>query len=75
MSVSLTWIVGNAQTIFSIIVVFGLLIFVHELGHFLLAKRAGILVREFAIGFGPKLFSFKEMKRNGRSVFFHWEDT
>ncbi|WP_028986595.1 RIP metalloprotease RseP [Thermicanus aegyptius] len=55
----MTWIVGNAQTIFSIIVVFGLLIFVHELGHFLLAKRAGILVREFAIGFGPKLFSFK----------------
>src|SRR5690606_16827012 len=29
----------------------------HELGHFLFAKRAGILVREFAIGFGPKLFS------------------
>src|SRR5690606_11202017 len=31
----------------------------HEWGHFYFAKRAGILVREFAIGFGPKLFSVK----------------
>lgn len=46
-------------SIISIIVVFGALIFFHELGHLLLAKRAGILCREFAIGFGPKLFSFE----------------
>lgn len=39
--------------------VFSLLVFVHELGHFLLAKRAGILCREFALGMGPKLFRFK----------------
>lgn len=32
---------------------------VHEWGHYYFAKRAGILVREFAIGFGPKLFSYK----------------
>ncbi len=36
---------------------FGLLVFVHEFGHFIFAKRAGMLVREFAIGFGPKIFS------------------
>lgn len=48
------------QTVISIVLVFGLLIFIHELGHFLLAKRAGILVREFAIGFGPKIFSHKK---------------
>ncbi len=37
------------------IVVFGVLVFVHELGHFVMAKRAGVLVREFSIGMGPKL--------------------
>lgn len=41
------------------IVIFGLLIFIHELGHFLVAKRAGVLVYEFALGFGPKLFGIK----------------
>lgn len=34
--------------------------FFHELGHLVFAKRAGILCREFAIGFGPKVFSFKK---------------
>ncbi|WP_202077156.1 RIP metalloprotease RseP [Caldalkalibacillus salinus] len=42
-----------------VIIVFGLIIFVHELGHLIIAKRSGILCREFAIGFGPKLFAFK----------------
>ena len=32
---------------------------VHEWGHYYFAKRAGILVREFAIGFGPKLYSYR----------------
>ena len=36
-----------------------ILVFIHELGHFLLAKSAGVYVGEFAIGFGPKLFSFR----------------
>lgn len=56
----MTWLIQNAQTVISIIIVFGLLIFVHEFGHFIMARRAGILAREFAIGFGPKLFSFKK---------------
>ena len=34
--------------------------FFHELGHLFFAKRAGILCREFAIGFGPKVFSYKK---------------
>lgn len=37
---------------------FGLLVFVHEFGHLIFAKRAGMLAREFAIGFGPKIFAF-----------------
>ncbi|MEE1132504.1 MAG: RIP metalloprotease RseP [Caryophanon sp.] len=44
------------QTVLAFIVIFGGLVFFHELGHFLFAKRAGIMVREFAIGMGPKIF-------------------
>ncbi len=40
------------------ILVFGLLVFFHELGHFGVAKMVGIKVHEFAIGMGPKLISF-----------------
>lgn len=40
------------------IVGLGLLIFIHELGHFLVAKRAGIRVEKFSLGFGPKLIAF-----------------
>lgn len=36
------------------------LVGIHEWGHYYFAKRAGILVREFAIGFGPKLFNYKK---------------
>lgn len=38
---------------------FFVIVTVHEWGHYFFAKRAGILVREFAIGFGPKLLSFR----------------
>ncbi len=40
------------------IIVFGLIIFIHELGHFLLAKMNKIRVDEFSLGMGPRLFSF-----------------
>lgn len=42
------------------IIIFSLLIFFHELGHFLLAKKNGIRVVEFSIGFGPRIFSFEK---------------
>lgn len=48
------------STVIAFIVIFGALVFFHEWGHFIFAKRAGILVREFAIGFGPKVFSHKK---------------
>ncbi|MBM7701899.1 RIP metalloprotease RseP [Metabacillus iocasae] len=48
------------NTVIAFIVIFGALVFFHELGHLVFAKRAGILCREFAIGFGPKIFSFKK---------------
>ncbi len=46
-------------TIVIFIVIFGLIVFVHELGHFLMAKRAGIGVEEFAFGFPPRVFARK----------------
>ncbi|RDW17805.1 RIP metalloprotease RseP [Oceanobacillus chungangensis] len=45
-------------TVIAFILMFGILVFIHEWGHMIFAKRAGMLVREFAIGFGPKVFSF-----------------
>ncbi|WP_274651510.1 RIP metalloprotease RseP [Paenibacillus humicola] len=47
------------QVVFLTVMVFFVIVTIHEWGHFFFAKRAGILVREFAIGFGPKLFSVK----------------
>lgn len=45
-------------TIVSSVFVLGIIIFFHELGHFLVAKRAGVAVQEFALGFGPKVISW-----------------
>lgn len=39
------------------IIIFGILVVVHEFGHFYFAKKSGILVREFAVGMGPKIFA------------------
>ena len=47
------------------IVVLTLIVGIHEFGHFLFARKAGILCREYAIGMGPKLFS----KRKGETVY------
>jgi len=43
------------MTVVTAVIVLGILIFVHELGHFLMAKRAGVGVLKFSLGFGPKL--------------------
>ncbi|MCG7342903.1 RIP metalloprotease RseP [Sporosarcina sp. ACRSL] len=48
------------ETVIAFIIIFGSLVFFHELGHFLFAKRAGIMVREFAIGFGPKILAIRK---------------
>lgn len=46
-------------TIVAFVLVLGLLVFVHELGHFVMAKRAGIKVDEFGFGFPPRVFGIK----------------
>jgi len=45
--------------IISVIILLGVLVFVHELGHFLMAKWAGVGVLKFSLGFGPKLVGKK----------------
>src|SRR5437870_11174009 len=39
---------------------FGLTIFIHEFGHFIVAKRRGLKIERFSIGFGPKIFGWKK---------------
>ena len=47
-------------TIIIFIVVLAVLVLVHELGHFIVAKKSGMIVEEFGFGFPPRLFSFKK---------------
>jgi regulator of sigma E protease len=47
-------------SVLSAVVVLGILIFVHELGHFLFCKLLGVGVEKFSLGFGPKLFGFRK---------------
>lgn len=49
-----------SKTLITFILVLGVLIFVHEFGHYIVAKWTGVRVEEFALGFGPKLFSFQK---------------
>ena len=52
-------------TIFATVIVLGILVFVHELGHFLLAKKLGVGVLKFSLGFGPMLVG----KKIGETVY------
>ncbi|MFP4200443.1 MAG: M50 family metallopeptidase [Clostridia bacterium] len=46
-------------TVITTVLMLGLLILVHEAGHFLVARRSGVLCHEFSIGFGPLLYSWE----------------
>lgn len=50
----------TVEVILLTLLMFFVLVGCHEWGHFYFAKRAGILIREFAIGFGPKIFSYRK---------------
>ena len=50
------------MTLIYFILILGITVFIHELGHFIFAKRAGIYVYEFSIGMGPKLFQIHSKK-------------
>ena len=46
-------------SVLAFVFVLGVLIFVHELGHFLMARRIGVRVLTFSLGFGPKLLKVR----------------
>ncbi len=48
------------MTFIYFLIVIGILVFVHEFGHFIMAKRAGVRVEKFSLGMGPKLFGYKK---------------
>ena len=48
------------MTLIYFLIVIGILVFVHEFGHFIMAKRAGVRVEKFSLGMGPKLFGYKK---------------
>ncbi len=48
------------MTLIYFLIVIGILVFVHEFGHFIMAKRAGVRVGKFSLGMGPKLFGYKK---------------
>ncbi len=49
---------GGLKSVLGVVVVFLVLVTIHEFGHFIVAKKAGVLVPKFAIGFGPPIFRF-----------------
>ena len=51
------------MTFIYFILILGIVVFVHEFGHYLSAKKAGIYVYEFSIGMGPKIFKFNRKKK------------
>jgi regulator of sigma E protease len=48
------------MTLVYFLIVIGILVFVHEFGHFIMAKRAGVRVEKFSLGMGPKVFGYKK---------------
>jgi len=53
-------------TVFAFLIVFGILVFIHEFGHFFTAKLVGIRVETFSFGYGKRLFGFRGKKTDYR---------
>jgi len=62
-------ILNIVYVIAAVVVAFGASIFLHELGHFWVARKLGMKVEEFAVGFGPKIYSWK---RDGIEYSLRW---
>lgn len=55
------------MTLIYFVLLLGIIVFIHELGHFFWAKKSGVYCYEFSLGFGPKLFSFK--RKNDETLY------
>ncbi len=58
-------------TIIIFIAILGLLVLVHEFGHFIVAKKSGMVVHEFGFGFPPRLFGFYKSQGKWKLIFGH----
>src|SRR5215467_429357 len=56
----MTWLTGGLGYIIPFLVVLTVLVFIHELGHYLVARWNGVRVEVFSIGFGPELFGWND---------------
>ena len=59
---------STAIPILIFILILGIVVFIHELGHFIMARRAGVFVEEFALGMGPKLVGFRGKPRKSKAA-------
>jgi len=62
-------ILNVIYVIAAVLALFGAAIFIHEFGHFWVARKLGMKVEEFAVGFGPKIRSWK---REGIEYSIRW---
>ena len=69
MTITLLGVVTVLGTFLAAFFLFGITVFVHELGHFLAAKRKGLVIEKFAIGFGPKAWGWK---KDGVEYVINW---
>jgi len=58
----MNWLIDAAYYVIPFIILLGILVFVHEFGHFIVARMCGVAVTEFSIGFGKKLWGFTDKK-------------
>jgi len=60
LDILLSFVTGILYPALLVLFFFGFTIFIHELGHFLVAKRRGMKIERFSVGFGPKIWGYKK---------------
>ena len=58
----MSWLIDAIYYVVPFVVLLGILVFVHEFGHFIVARLCGVAVTEFSIGFGKKLWGYTDRK-------------
>jgi len=58
----MSWLADIFYYLVPFLILLGILVFVHELGHFIVARLCGVKVEEFSIGFGREIWGFKDKK-------------
>jgi regulator of sigma E protease len=60
LTADIAWLTSHLQSLVSFLILLTVLVFVHELGHYLVARWNGVRVEVFSIGFGPELFGWND---------------